>query len=68
MKDTVILSGWKSIASACGVKTRKTIRKNAKKYGMPVIYMDRMPTISKKALEEWWEDLKNKHEDYKNEC
>jgi NAD+--asparagine ADP-ribosyltransferase len=38
----------------------KDNKKKAKKYGMPVIYMDRMPTISKKALEEWWEDLKNK--------
>jgi hypothetical protein len=59
MKDKVILNGWKSIATACDIKTRKTIRKKAKKYGMPIIYMDRTPTISKKALEKWWEDLKN---------
>jgi hypothetical protein len=60
MKDKVILSGWKAIATACDFKTRKTIRKKAKKYGMPIIYMGRTPTISRKALEEWWEDLKNK--------
>ncbi len=55
----VILSGWKEIALACGIKTRKTIKKKARKYHMPIVYLDRRPTITRKALEAWWEGLRN---------
>ena len=57
MKLNIIICGWKEIASACGVKTRKTIKKRAKNYNMPVVYMGKRPTITRKALESWWEEL-----------
>ena len=56
----VIICGWKDIAMACGIKTRKTIKKKAKKYNMPIAYMDKRPTITRKALEIWWEGLEKK--------
>jgi hypothetical protein len=56
----VIISGWKEIAFACGFKTRKTIKRKARKYKMPIVYMDRTPTITRKALEEWWEAIQRK--------
>ncbi len=58
----IILCGWKEIAKACGVKTCKTIKKKAKKYEMPIVYMDGRPTTTQKALEKWWDDqLEKKH-------
>ncbi len=56
----VILSGWKEIASACGIRTRKTIKRKAKKYRMPVVYLNNRPTITRKALENWWEGLQRR--------
>ena len=56
----VIISGWKEIAVACGFKTRKTIKRKAKKYKMPVVFLDRTPTITRKALEDWWELIQRK--------
>ena len=57
MVEGIILCGWRDIASACGVKILKTIRKRAKKYNMPICYMDRRPTVTRKAIERWWEEL-----------
>jgi hypothetical protein len=56
----IILCGWKDIAKACGVKTRKTIKKKARRYEMPIVYMDGRPTITRKALERWWDSLLEK--------
>ncbi len=58
--EIIIICGWKNIATACGVKTRKTIKNRAKKYNMPIAYMDKRPTITRKALESWWEELEKK--------
>lgn len=59
MSNKIILHGWKAIANACGVKTQKTIKKYAKIYKMPILYLNGRPTITQKAIEEWWEKLKN---------
>ena len=56
----IILCGWKEIARACGIKTCKTIKKKARKYGMPIVYMDGRPTVSERALLRWWDGLYEK--------
>jgi hypothetical protein len=53
----IILCGWKEIAKALGIQTCKTVKKKAKKYKMPILYLDGRPTITTKALERWWEEL-----------
>lgn len=57
----MILSGWKDIGRHCGnIRTVSTIKKLAKKYHMPIVYMNNRPFISESALEEWWNKLKEK--------
>ena len=56
-----ILCGWKEIAKACGIKTSKTIKKKAKKYKMPIVYLDGRPTVTEKAIEKWWDGLYEKN-------
>ena len=50
----LILIGWKSICQACDIKSVKTMRKKAKKYKMPILFMDGKPTIPADDLLKWW--------------
>ena len=59
MSNRILLCGWKAIADACGVKAKKTIKKYARTYKMPIVYLNGRPTITQKAIEEWWDNLKN---------
>jgi hypothetical protein len=52
-----ILTGWPAICKACGVKTKRTIKKKARKYAMPIVYLDGRPTITEQALRDWWNNL-----------
>lgn len=52
--NQIILTGWKDICGACGIKSKTTMKKKAKKYNMPITYMDGRPVISKEAIIEWW--------------
>ena len=56
-EDQGILSGWKDICEFCGIKSKKTLKKKAKKYHMPIKRMDGIPTISKVDLLQWHSNL-----------
>jgi hypothetical protein len=45
--------GWKDICEACGIRSKSTMKKKAKKYKMPLVTLDGHPTISKEALLLW---------------
>lgn len=49
----IILMGWKDICEACGIRSKSTMKKKAKKYKMPLVTLDGHPTISKEALLLW---------------
>ena len=51
--EPVILLGWKEIARALGL-TAKTAKRWAKHYGLPVAYIGRRPSTTRKAIEKWW--------------
>lgn len=53
----IILTGWKDICQALGIKSKKTMKKKAKKYQMPIKRMDGVPTISKFDLLQWHSNL-----------
>ena len=58
--DQELLTGWKEIAQFCGVRSTKTIRKWAKLYRMPVVYMCKKPTMSKSRFIDWHCNLAKK--------
>ena len=56
-EEIILLSGWKAIKTACGIKSKITMKRKAKKYKMPVKRMDGTPVISKQDLLEWYNNL-----------
>ena len=56
-EDQMILCGWKDICEACGIKSKKTLKKKAKTYHMPIKRMDGKPVISKLELLKWYNNL-----------
>lgn len=51
--DQVILTGWKDICKACGIKTIGTMRRWAKRYKMPYVRMYGRVAIPRVTLIEW---------------
>lgn len=51
--NQIILTGWKDICRACGVKSKTTMKKKAKKYSMPISWLDGRPCISCDTLSDW---------------
>jgi len=51
--EPVIYMGWKEIGRALG-RTAKTAKRLARHHGMPIVYLGQTPTITRKALENWW--------------
>ena len=56
-ENQIILTGWKDICQACGIKSKTTMKKKAKKYKMPIMFLDGRPAISKDALIEWFKKV-----------
>jgi len=52
-----LLVGWKQIAEACGGLHWRTVKKKARKYHMPLVYLDGRPTVTREALRLWWIEL-----------
>jgi len=50
-----IFEGWKEIMAAFGVRSKKTMKKKVRKYGIPILRLARKPTISLKEVNEWRE-------------
>lgn len=57
MVEQIILVGWKDICAACGVKSKKTMKKKAKKYHLPIKILNNKPEIPKFVLIEWYNNL-----------
>jgi hypothetical protein len=55
--DQLLLVGWKDIRRAMGDFTEQRARRWAKKFQMPLKYLNRQPTITAGAFTEWWENL-----------
>lgn len=53
----VILTGWKDICNACGIKSKSTMKKKAKKYKMPFKRTDGVPSITLENLIKWHNGL-----------
>lgn len=51
--DQVILTGWKDICKACGIKDFHTMRRWAQRYRMPYVRMYGHVTIARVTLIEW---------------
>jgi hypothetical protein len=53
--DWGILRGWKEIRDACGLKcSTQTMRRLARKYPMPIYYMNNRPTALKSMMRAYW--------------
>ena len=56
-EDQIILSGWKDICKACGIKSKITMKRKAKKYRLPIKRTDGKPSITKGELLKWHNNL-----------
>jgi hypothetical protein len=56
------LVGWKAIGKAWGFEGESidTTRRRARRYEMPLLYIDTRPTIEREILEKWWSDTLKK--------
>jgi hypothetical protein len=52
-----ILTGWKEICAFCGIKSKVTMKRKAKKYKMPIQRTDGIPSIDKEELIKWHRNL-----------
>jgi hypothetical protein len=53
--DWGILRGWKEIRDACGLKcSTQTMRRLARKFPMPIFYMNKRPTAIKWDMRRYW--------------
>jgi hypothetical protein len=52
----LVFVGWKSIGNTMGL-TGQTAKNIARKYDMPIAYVNRSPAISKLELEIWFAKL-----------
>ncbi len=50
-----IFTGWKEIMAIFGVRSKQTMKKKVRKYGIPILRVARKPTISLKEVNEWRE-------------
>jgi len=50
----ILLTGWKDIAHAMGLKSERTARKWARKYRMPIVRIEGKPTVIVAVFERWW--------------
>ena len=50
----MILIGWKNICKYFGVKDRRTMLRKVKKFSIPVLYLDKRPTICTEVIAKWW--------------
>jgi len=50
--------GWKEIMSAFGVRSKKTMKKKVRKYGIPILTVARKPIISADEVKQWRESRK----------
>ena len=50
-----IFVGWKEIMTAFGVRSKKTMKKKARKYSIPILTIARKPTISTDEVKQWRE-------------
>jgi hypothetical protein len=55
MEDEKIFEGWKEIMAAFGIRSKQTMKKKVRKYGIPILRVTRKPTISLKEVNEWRE-------------
>jgi hypothetical protein len=55
--NQIILSGWKEICQACGIKSKTTMKRKAKKHHIPIKTLDGKPTIVKDDLIKWYSEL-----------
>jgi len=55
MDDEKLLVGRKEIMAGFGVRSKKTMKKKVRKYGIPILRVARKPTISLKEVNEWRE-------------
>jgi len=53
-----LLIGWKIIGNIIGLGGIATTRKLARKYKMPIHYLNNRPAISDRDLSKWWDNLK----------
>ena len=53
MDDEELFEGWKEIMAAFGVRSKKTMKKKVRKYGIPILRVVRKPTISLREVNEW---------------
>lgn len=49
----VILTGWKDICNACGIKSIKTMKKKATRHKIPIRMVDGKPMIAVVDLLKW---------------
>ncbi len=55
MEEIKILRGWKEIKEACGLQcSDQTMRRMARKFGMPLFHMDTRPTALEFEIKKWW--------------
>lgn len=55
--------GWDDICELIRAQSKRTARRRIKKFGIPVKYLGKHPTITLEAFNEWWAKVPDSERD-----